>query len=229
MKRRLGRLADEYSEKTADKYSEMRSDIASHEKPTHEILRTIGIRNKTILDFGCGDGVYSKRFAEKGAKNVIGIDNSRAMIKLANAKHSDPKIKYFKQDGAKLSLPKNSFDFVFASFVLQNFKDSTIPLKQIYKVLKKEGYLVAIIPVALLKPQSENLVNTIIKIHLAKKILISNYIKTDEELQSNIKKAGFSIKEIRYEKNPDAEVDSTFLNKDKIKSYDANIYVAQKL
>lgn len=223
------KLADNYSQNVASKYSKMSESIAKTRKSHFETVKKLGIKGKKILDFGCGNGIYSKKLIQEGAKKVVGIDNSSSMIQIAKAKYSDSNIEYFKQDGAKLSLPKNSFDLVFASFVLQNFKDSTIPLKQIYKVLKKGGYLVAIIPVALLKPQSENLVNTIIKIHLAKKILISNYIKTDKELQSNIKKAGFSIEKVKKEENPFAEVESNYKFKNKIKAYKANVYVAQKL
>lgn len=220
------KLADNYSQNVASKYSRMQNNRIKIDISPFQTIKKLGIKDKTILDFGCGDGSYSKKFIEERAKKVIGIDNSSSMIQIAKVKHSDPSIEYFKQDGAKLLLPKNSFDLVFASYVLQNFKNATVPLKQIYKVLKQGGYLVAIVPITLLKPKNEKLANTIIKICIEKKITINVYIKTDKELQSNIKKAGFSIEKVKKEDNPLAEVEGKY--KSKIKAYKSNIYVAQK-
>lgn len=49
-------------------------------KTTEKILGNV--RNKTILDVGCGSGVYSIFFSKKGA-DVIGIDFSSTMITLS--------------------------------------------------------------------------------------------------------------------------------------------------
>lgn len=50
-------------------------------KVTKDILGNV--KNKNILDVGCGSGIYSIYFAKKGAK-ATGIDFSSAMINLAN-------------------------------------------------------------------------------------------------------------------------------------------------
>ncbi|MBA3662133.1 MAG: class I SAM-dependent methyltransferase [Gammaproteobacteria bacterium] len=41
------------------------------------------LRNKSILDVGCGSGVYAIQCAMKGAKRVKGVDFSYAMLKIA--------------------------------------------------------------------------------------------------------------------------------------------------
>jgi len=47
------------------------------------------IRNKTILDFGCGEGHFSRFAIKSGAKGVFGIDISEEMLQLAESyKHS---------------------------------------------------------------------------------------------------------------------------------------------
>lgn len=45
-----------------------------------------GVQGKEILDFGCGLGMYSRMFAERGAKFVLGTDISRYTIEVAQEK-----------------------------------------------------------------------------------------------------------------------------------------------
>lgn len=42
------------------------------------------VRNKTVLDIGCGSGRYMVEYAKRGASKVIGIDFSENMLKLAS-------------------------------------------------------------------------------------------------------------------------------------------------
>lgn len=42
------------------------------------------VRDKTILDVGCGSGRYCIAYAERGAARVVGVDFATAMIELAN-------------------------------------------------------------------------------------------------------------------------------------------------
>ena len=41
------------------------------------------LKNKRILDLGCGFGEHCKRFIECGAKRVVGIDISEKMLEVA--------------------------------------------------------------------------------------------------------------------------------------------------
>jgi ubiquinone/menaquinone biosynthesis C-methylase UbiE len=41
------------------------------------------IEGKSVLDVGCGSGVYSVDFARRGAKRVVGVDFSANMLQLA--------------------------------------------------------------------------------------------------------------------------------------------------
>ncbi len=107
------------------------------------ILKILGkIKNKKIIDLGCGDGYYSRILAKKGAK-VIGVDFSYQSIKLAKFQEEKENlgIDYYKSDISKLNFLKNSsFDIALAEMVLV-----TIPtqnkyikvVKETYKILKK--------------------------------------------------------------------------------------------
>jgi putative methylase len=58
------------------------------------------IENKTVLDLGCGTGIFSVGAALTGAKKVVGIDVDKSCIKIAReyAKKNDLEITYLTQD-----------------------------------------------------------------------------------------------------------------------------------
>src|SRR5438309_681986 len=49
------------------------------------LLRARGIRAGLVVDVGCGSGIAAQHFVQRGY-DVVGIDASRAMIRLARAR-----------------------------------------------------------------------------------------------------------------------------------------------
>jgi 2-polyprenyl-3-methyl-5-hydroxy-6-metoxy-1,4-benzoquinol methylase len=64
-----------------------RRDVYERYRMTFERLG-VNLDGKTILDVGCGSGVYCLEAAQRGAKKVVGIDISGNMIKMAQ-EHSN--------------------------------------------------------------------------------------------------------------------------------------------
>ena len=53
----------------------------------YTLMALVGnLRDKTILDMACGEGVYARQFRQAGAAEVTGVDVSSAMVELAEAK-----------------------------------------------------------------------------------------------------------------------------------------------
>ena len=107
------------------------------------------IKNKKILDLGCGLGEASVYFATKLAK-VTALDLSPGMLKLANklAKINKVKIKTQLATAENFKLKKNDkFDIIYAGNCLHhsNIKES---LKSISFYLKKGGIFVSWDPIA---------------------------------------------------------------------------------
>lgn len=103
-------------------------------------LKLLGdVKNKKILDLGCGPGLYAKTLLNKGAK-IKGIDISEKMIKIA--KKEAPKAEFKQGDSENLPYKNNEFDIVVASLVLGHIKSWDKTLEEIKRVLKKRGIFV---------------------------------------------------------------------------------------
>ena len=104
------------------------------------------IKNKRILELGCGNGFWLKILASKGAE-CSGIDKSKNQISVAieENKKSRYKINYHLGDIANLKRFSKKFDYILLEKVLLEIpKLSKIKrvLKEAYKVTKKEGYII---------------------------------------------------------------------------------------
>lgn len=111
------------------------------------ILKELGnLKNKKILEFGCGSGYWTRIFAKKGAK-CVGIDSSKEQIEIARmAETKKPlRIKYVNGDITNLNRMKSSqFDIVFIEYVLLEIPKKRLLLKlfkEANRVLKKDGLL----------------------------------------------------------------------------------------
>ncbi len=68
-----------------------------------EILRQSGITKGLVVDLGCGSGIWARELVEAGYE-VLGVDISTAMIKLARKKVSQAK--FVKTSFLKMQLPQ---------------------------------------------------------------------------------------------------------------------------
>ncbi len=211
-----------YSEKLSINYSNNRKNFTATDEDVFNLLEQVGIKGKDILDFGCGDGVYSFKLKKLGAKSVIGIDVSPTMIKLANESLAETKekIRFIEADGVNLPLENNSFDIVFANFVFHHFSDSSKPISEIFRVLRSGGYFLCTFSAYEIVPGFENLINTDIPIRLGHgddSIVVQNFVKPKEEICNNIVESGFEIVNYDSVANPNANIDFSYQHKDEVK------------
>ena len=105
-------------------------------------FNTSKLKNKLVLDMGCGSGRFTSAFASLGVKKAIGVDKGTMGIKIAKkyAKLNNIKNLEYK-NGSVLKLPfKNEkFDFVFCKGVLHHTGNLKKGLEEFNRVMKRGG------------------------------------------------------------------------------------------
>ena len=115
----------------------------------HTYFHLLGdIARKSILDLGCGEGFYTRKFKQKGAATVVGVDISEKMLELARQEEArEPLgIEYVVCDVLELG-KIGSFDLVVASYLLNyaQTKEQLLKMCQtIYANLKLGSRFVSI-------------------------------------------------------------------------------------
>lgn len=141
--------AKEWWEKHAAKYQqETNIPIDIHYgpgSPNEDSLQLIGsLKNKHVVELGCGGAQCSIAFAQKGAK-VTAVDVATAQIEIAKklANKNKVSIQFYERDIADLSpIADNSQDIVFSACAFAYVDDLLGCFKEVYRVLKNDGIFV---------------------------------------------------------------------------------------
>jgi len=101
---------------TTESYFEA-ADITNEEINFPAIIRSIGkVDGQILLDYGCGNGRFSRKIEQMKAEKVIGVDKEQSMIDLAKNSDLDSSVEYHANPDNTLSfLPSNSVDKVMAN------------------------------------------------------------------------------------------------------------------
>ena len=99
------------------------------------------IKNKRILDIGCGDGVLSYLLYKEGAK-ISGIDYSDIAINLAKQKTKNYNIDFRQGNAYKLMYNDNTFDIVVSSDVIEHLDNVNKYLSKINRVVVQNGIVI---------------------------------------------------------------------------------------
>jgi len=110
------------------------------------MLRLIGsLKNKTVIDLGCGNGYLGPRFVKLGAKRVILADLSEANLKHAEGLNKKvlARVDLLLMDATRAwPLKSSSVDLVFSDMLLNEIKNIGTPMKEAYRVAKQGGLFI---------------------------------------------------------------------------------------
>lgn len=99
------------------------------------------VRDRRILDAGCGSGPLSAALRDRGAI-MTGFDGSPAMVALARRRLGDDARLHVADLSAPLPFADAEFDDVVASLVLHYLGDWSGPLSELRRVLTPGGRLI---------------------------------------------------------------------------------------
>jgi SAM-dependent methyltransferase len=103
---------------------------------TFELLGNL--KNKKVLDIGCGAGIYAKEMTKRGAK-VKGFDLSPKMLEIAKKENPNLDLK----KGSFYKIPfKEKFDIAVAPLVIDYAENWDKVFRQVSKILKNKGYFI---------------------------------------------------------------------------------------
>jgi len=118
--------------------------------PFHEWLIPIvldlagEVKGQKVCDLACGQGIVSRRLAEKGAE-VVGVDVSAGMLDLARSYERDePRgVTYIHEDAHTLDAVANrTFDGVVCNMALMDIPDLAAALRTVSRILRPRGWFV---------------------------------------------------------------------------------------
>lgn len=96
------------------------------------------LKNKWILDAGCGSGRFAEIALSAGAK-VVALDYSTAVDATYKNLKNHPNLFIVQADIYSMPLPENFFDFVYSLGVLQHTPDVEKAFKALIPILKPKG------------------------------------------------------------------------------------------
>jgi cyclopropane fatty-acyl-phospholipid synthase-like methyltransferase len=168
------------------------------------------IRNKKIIDIGCGRGVYAIELSKRGG-NVLGVSNDEEDIVSANerSKIFNTPCLFRKVDARNLDKEKefrNKFDIVIASEIIEHLINDEKFVKDIYNMLNKKG------TVLLTTPYDENA--KIGSMPISKED--GGHVRlgyNKNVLKDMFEKNGFKIRKISYVGGPISKASFVIFNK----------------
>ena len=102
----------------ANEYRESRWLLFRHFIERYSLMELLGdLRDRTVVDLACGEGVYARQFKRCGASEVTGVDISEGMIALAQAEERREPLgcRYVQSDAAAFA-PQEPVDIVTAVY-----------------------------------------------------------------------------------------------------------------
>ena len=111
-------------------------------------VRTLMAYNPaTVLDIATGTGDFALAIARKlKLRHVMAVDISEGMMRVGREKAVreglHDVVRFQKEDCSHLSFADNSFDAVTVTFGVRNFENLDACLREIHRVLNKEGHLI---------------------------------------------------------------------------------------
>jgi len=139
---------EQFWDRTAKSYDRSESKDFKQNKLIVDAIKKYTNTSDSVLDFACGTGTYAIEMASI-AKNVVAIDLSQKMLEIAEEKTQKLSIKNIDFLQASIfdeNLKNETFDIVYAFYILHLLEDPQEVLMQIYSLLKPGDLFITVCP-----------------------------------------------------------------------------------
>lgn len=142
----------QYKDLQCREHNKFRHEPKNHEPHGHrddvsnqilmEMTKRLAIKEGVALDLGCAEGFHTEQLKERFGE-AYGIDINEESLSIAKKFGRE-----YCQFGDIHSLPFSNefFDIVFSHEVLEHSLDFSLSLSEVFRVLKKDGFLVFSVP-----------------------------------------------------------------------------------
>ncbi len=105
------------------------------------IVKDLDLKDKAVLDLGCGYGWFCLIAEERGAKKVFGVEISDEDLVTAKKYIKSKKIEFLIGSAIHIPLPDNSIDTIFSWEVIEHIPEKTERkmFQEVQRVLKPGG------------------------------------------------------------------------------------------
>lgn len=119
----------------------------SVQKRARQITKYLSLERQTILDVGCGNGLYTLKLTDS-AKKAVGIDTRHEALREASKNKASlgGDTEFVRALAENLPFPDRSFDIVLAIEVLEHVRSEERAIEEASRVLKDGGWLVVYVP-----------------------------------------------------------------------------------
>jgi 2-polyprenyl-3-methyl-5-hydroxy-6-metoxy-1,4-benzoquinol methylase len=104
--------------------------MSAYADPKTEFIRRYVSLEGRILDVGCGNGIFTARFAAGGA-SVVGIDLSYQLLQ------QNPHREVIRGDATRLPFGNGAFEVVFEANVLHHVEDRKQVIREMSRVSRR--------------------------------------------------------------------------------------------
>jgi len=166
------------------KYYNLEKDhwwFAGRRKLILKLLEDVS-RDSKVLDIGCSGGVLIQELANKGLKNLVGIDADQSAVLLARNRGLNVML----VDAIKTNFEDENFDMIIAADVLEHIENDNQALKEWDRILKKGGKIIILVPAFMFLWRKHDEENQHKRRYSKKQLL------------KKLKGAGFQIKKLSY-------------------------------
>lgn len=116
--------------------------MKKHWKPLIERMIEKYCKDKTVLDLGCGTGIYTT-IIKKYARNVVGVDLSKRWLNYLKNKKTISNV--IRADAHNISFKDESFDAI-VTIGLFEYINREIVIKEMNRILKPDGFCIVSVP-----------------------------------------------------------------------------------